>query len=134
MATETKENLKLLKELQELVKTGKKPDEKALKSIGIDPTLKSQEFRNIKITNDFWNGLNVSVIDHKKDLDGNQIAENKKLILRIKNLYENENKKIKITDLTDLNIWTSSKAIEIGNFRLINNSDILVSFDYTGGP
>lgn len=130
MTTKTKENVKLIKELQKLLLSNKKADEKALQSIGIDTSLKTQEFKNVKITNDFWNGLTVSVIDNLKDLDGNPIADNKKLVLRAKNLLENGTKKIKVTELSDLNIWNPAKEIILGNIRLKNYSDFLISYDY----
>lgn len=130
MATKPKENLKLIKDLQLLLLSNKKADEKALQSIGIDTTLKMQEYRNVKITNDFWNGLSVSVIDDQKDLDGNPISENKKLILRAKNLLENGTKKIKTSELVDLNIWNPAKDIILGNLRLKNFSDFIFTYDY----
>lgn len=130
MTTKTKENVKLIKELQKLLLSNKKADEKALQSIGIDTSIKTQEFRNVKITNDFWNGLTVSVIDNLKDLDSNPIADNKKLVLRVKNLLENGTKKIKVTELSDLNIWNPAKEIILGNIRLKNYSDFLISYDY----
>jgi len=130
MATKSKENTKLIKSLQTLLLSNKKADEKALQAIGIDTSIKTQEFRNVKISNDFWNGLTVRVIDNQKDLDGNLISGNKKLITRIKNLWENGNKKIKIADLSELNIWNPAKDIVIGNLRLKNMSDILFSNDY----
>jgi hypothetical protein len=130
MATKTKENVKLIKDLQSLLLSNKKADEKALKSIGIDTTIKIQEFRNVKVTNDYWNGLTVSVIDNQKDLDGIPIADNKKLVLRAKNLLENGTKKIKITELSDLNIWNPAKDIVLGNLRLKNYSDFLISYDH----
>lgn len=129
MATKTKENLKLIKALQSAV-FNSKIDEKVLTSIGIDLKIKQQEFRNIKITYDGWNGLNVSVIDNQKDLDGLPINENKKLITRVKNLLENGTKKINISDLNELNIWKPSKEITIGNIKLKNNSDFLFTYDY----
>jgi hypothetical protein len=130
MTTKTKENVKLIKELQKLLLSNKKADEKALQSIGIDTTIKTQEFRNVKITNDFWNGLTVATIDNLKDLDGNPIEDNKKLVLRAKNLLENGTKKIKVTELSDLNIWDPAKEIILGNIRLKNYSDFLISYDY----
>ena len=130
MKTKAKENEKLIIELQKLLLSNKKTDEKALKSIGIDTSLKIQEFRNIKITNDFWNGITVSVIDNTKDLNGNPIAENKKLVLRVKNLLENGTKKIKVIELSELNIWNPAKEIILGNIRLKNYSDFLISYDH----
>lgn len=130
MTTKTKENTKLVKDLQALLLSNRKVDEKALQSINIDTTLKTQEYRNVKITNDFWNGLTVSVIDNLKDLDGNPISENKKLILRVKNLFENGTNKIKVKELSDLNIWNPAKEIVLGNLRLKNFSDFLISYDY----
>ena len=125
-----KENVQLVKDLQKHLLSHKKTDEKALKAIGINPTLKYQEFRNIKITNDYWSGLSVDVIDDHKDLDGNLICENKKLSLRIKNLYENNTRKLKSAELSEYNIWNPSKDIVIGNLRLKNYSDFLFSVDH----
>jgi hypothetical protein len=130
MATKQKENSKLIKDLQTLLLSNKKADEKALQAIGIDTTIKSQEFRNVKISNDFWNGLTVEVIDNLKDLDGNPISENKKLISRVKNLMENGNKKINITELSELNIWNPAKDIVLGNLRLKNFSDFLFTYEH----
>jgi len=130
MATKQKENTKQIKDLQTLLLSNKKADEKALQGIGIDTTIKTQEFRNVKVVNDFWNGLTVEVIDDQKDLDGNLIADNKKLISRVKNLMENGNKKLKITELSELNIWNPAKDIVLGNLRLKNFSDFLFSYDH----
>lgn len=129
MTTKIKENVKVIKALQSaLLKS--KIDEKLLTSIGIDPKIKEQVFRNVKITYGSWDGLNVSVIDNQKDLDGLPINENKKLITRVKNLLENGAKKINISDLNELNIWKPAKEITIGNIKLKNNSDFLFTYDY----
>lgn len=125
-----KENLKLIGEVQNLVKAGKDINEKVLKALGIDPEVKSQDFRNIRITNDFWSGITVSIIDPTKDLDGKPIADNKKLVSRVKNFLENGTKKIKFADLTELNIFTPAKEIMLGNIRLKNYSDLLIKYDY----
>jgi hypothetical protein len=130
MATKPIENLKLIKDLQALLLSNKKVDEKVLQAIGIDTTLKSQEFRNVRIINEFWNGLSISVIDNQKDLDGNLIANNQKLISRVKSLYDNGKTKFKITELPEFNIWNPSKDISLGNLRLINYSDFLISYDH----
>lgn len=130
MATKQKENTKLIKELQAFLLSNKKADEDAIKSLGIDTSIKSQEFRNVKITNDFWNGLSVDLIDNLKDLDGIPIHENKKLVSRVKNLMENGTKKIKVTELAEFNIWNPSKDIVLGNLRLKNYSDFLFTKDH----
>jgi hypothetical protein len=130
MEIESKENSKMFFDLCELLLSNKKVDEKSLKNIGIDSSLKSQKFGNILITNDFWSGLTVSVVNDQNDLNGNRICDNKRLIARIKNLYENGIKKIKITDLNELNIWKPAKEIVLGNLLLKNYSDILFSLDY----
>ncbi|GAB4258199.1 MAG: hypothetical protein Kow0079_15440 [Vicingaceae bacterium] len=101
-----------------------------MKSINIDTSLKNQEFRNIRISKDFWNGIKVSLIDNMKDLDVNLISENKKLIQSVKNLYENGINKINIKDLLNLKIWNPPNEIILGNLRLKNNSDFLISYDY----
>lgn len=131
MTTISKENIKTVRALQELVRNGTKIDEKTLTGIGIDTTNKLQDYRNIRVTSDFWNGVKVTVIDDTKDLDGIPIRENKKLILRVKNLYENGIDRILFSELQNLNIWTPAKEIILGNIRLKNYSDgLFFSYDY----
>lgn len=125
-----KENVKVIRELQNIIKLQKPIDESILKSIGIDTSIKSQDFRNIRITYDSWNGFKVSLVDETCDLDGNSIASNQKLVSRVKNLFENGKYQIQFRDLLDLNIWTPAKKIQLGNILLRNYSDFLFTREY----
>jgi hypothetical protein len=116
--------------LQELLLSNKDIDTKALEAIGLDMAIKEQKVGNIKITNGFW-GLEVSLIDEKKDLDGVAIAANAKLIKSIKNLYENGKTKITASELADFNIWRPAKELNFGNIYLKNASSFFsTSYDY----
>lgn len=126
----SEEIIKITKDLQSLIKLGKKLNEQSLKNIGIDISIKSQDFNNLRISNDFWNGLKVSVINETNDLDNNPIANNKKLISRVKNLLENDKRTINFSDLIDLNIWTPAKQIRLGNIQLKKNEDIFSTNDF----
>ena len=77
------ENTKLIKELHSLLLSNKKFDESALQKIGIDTSLKYQEFQNVKIINDFWKGVSIDLIDNSKDVNGFPIANNKKRSMQI---------------------------------------------------
>jgi hypothetical protein len=125
-----KQNAEFIQGLQALLLSDNTVDNAALRKIGIDTTVKSQQFGNVKITNDFWNGLSVSLVDNQRDLDGNLISSNKKLIGRVKNLFENGTKRISVSELKDMNIWNPAKEIPIGNIMLKNYSDFLFSYDY----
>lgn len=126
----TNENVKTIKDLQNLVISQKTIDEVALRSIGIDPKIKYQEFKNIRLSYDSWNGIKLTLLDETCDLDGIPISTNQKLISRVKNLYENEKYEIPFKDLLELNIWTPAKKIVLGNILLRNYSDFLFTREY----
>jgi hypothetical protein len=126
----TKIETKIFEKLKDLIFSNQKIDDEILKKIGVDPTKKIQEFKNIRITNDFWSGLNIQLIDELKDVNGDLIEENKKLVSRVKNLYANGIFKIANTDLAELGLWNPSKIIHLGNLRLKNQSDFLFNYDY----
>lgn len=126
----TKTNTKIFEKLKELIFSNKKIDEEALQKIGIDPSKKIQEFKNLRITNDFWSGLNIQLIDELKDVNGILIEENKKLVSRVKNLYANNINKITNAELAELGLWNPSQIIHLGNLRLKNQSDFLFNYDY----
>jgi hypothetical protein len=126
----TKTDVKIFEKLKDLVFSNKKIDEETLRKIGIDTSKKIQEFKNLRITNDFWSGLNIQLIDELKDVNGNLIEENKKLVSRVKNLYANNINKITNIELAELGLWNPSQIIHLGNLRLKNQSDFLFNYDY----
>lgn len=126
----TKTNTKIFEKLKELIFSNKKIDEETLRKIGIDPTKKIQEFNNLRITNDFWSGLSIQLIDELKDVNGILIEENKKLVSRVKNLYANNINRISNAELAELGLWNPSQIIHLGNLRLKNQSDFLFNYDY----
>lgn len=130
MSTQTQENPKAVKALHELLLSGKSYDSDSLKAIGINLELEKQEIGNLRITYGFWEGLDVKLIDRDCDLLGNSIKENKKLIARIKYLYESGECKLKIGELSAINIWKPSRELIFGNLRLKNNYDFLSLNDY----
>jgi len=111
-------NIKALKGLQDFLLSGKVtiPNDQ-LVSLGVDTTISRQEFRNIILDKDFLGFWNLSVKNSLNDLDGNPIAENKKLLQIIKAHYEN-GKNLKYQELHNLNIWTPKINFKIGNFVL----------------
>jgi hypothetical protein len=126
----TKTDTKIFEKLKELIFSNKKIDEESLQKIGIDTSKKIQEFKNLRITNDFWSGLNIQLIDELKDVNGIFIEENKKLVSRVKNLYANNINKITNIELAELGLWNPSQIIHLGNLRLKNQSDFLFNYDY----
>jgi hypothetical protein len=126
----TKENIVAIKLLQEYYKTGQDVKEKDLKNIGVDTAKRVHQFRNLSIEKSFLGDWNAKLVDETKDLDGNPIKDNKKLVQRIKALYENGTNKINFSDFFALNIHPTAKEILIENLRLKNYSDFLVKFDY----
>jgi hypothetical protein len=126
----TKTDTKIFEKLKELIFSDKKIDEESLQKIGVDPSKKIQEFKNLRITNDFWSGLNIQLIDELKDVNGILIEENKKLVSRVKNLYANNINKITNVELAELGLWNPSQIIHLGNLRLKNQSDFLFNYDY----
>ena len=52
-------------------------DKEQLEDIGIDVSKGTQKFGNVEINNSFFGGLEIDIIDSKKDLDGNPLSNNK---------------------------------------------------------
>ncbi|MHB8261420.1 MAG: hypothetical protein ACYDCN_12020 [Bacteroidia bacterium] len=118
MAT-TKTNTKALKALQEKMISRKINCSKAeLTLLGIDLSISPQVFGNILLEKDFLGLWSISLKNELHDLDGNPIAENKKLMQIIKANFESGKKQIKFEEMHRLNIWTSKTEHKIGNFRL----------------
>lgn len=60
-----------------------------LEKLGIETSSSKIELRNIKLEkNLLFDSFYISVIDKLKDLDGNLISQNVKLLQRIHSLYE----------------------------------------------
>lgn len=129
MAT-AKENITAVKFLQDKFKAGEKViSSKDLDKIGIEKSQSSQQFRNIQLKKDFFGEWAIKLVDDTADLDGTPIAENKKLISRLKALWENDKKEMKYSELKDMNICTPATSLKILNFKLTDNS-FLVSSGY----
>jgi hypothetical protein len=129
MAT-VKENLTAIKFFQDKIKKEENSiPTKELDKLKVDTSQSSQHFRNILLKKDFFGDWLIKVANENLDLDGTPIIDNKKLISRLKALWENDKKEMKFSELKDMNICTPATTLKIHNFKLINNS-ILFSSGY----
>lgn len=120
-----KENLKLINDLQKLVKEGEtKLDDDFVSKYKIDK-LKNLKFRNLEIDENFWGNYVVKIIDEDRDLDGNEISENKQLLKKLKSLSDNDVDEIELDVLVKMNILTPATRIRVGNFSLKSKESIL---------
>ena len=118
------DNKKIIEKIQLLFKQKKNNLSKnGLKEIGIDPVENQYKVSNLIIEQAFWSDYKITVIDKFRDLDGNLISENIKLLSKIKSLWDVGKKEIKFDDLIALNILTPATELCIGNFRLNTISD-----------
>lgn len=131
MKPKSKENTKAIKAIQELHLNGKSEVGKNdLEKLGIETSSSKIELRNIKLEkNLLFDSFNISVIDKLKDLDGNLISQNVKLLQRIHSLYEAGKTEIPFIDLYKLNIPSVASEIKIGNILLSNYLGIDRSYD-----
>jgi Holliday junction resolvase len=131
MKPKTKENIKAIKAIQELHLKGKNEVGKNdLEKLGIDTSSSKIELRNIKLEkNLLFGSFYISVIDKLKDLDGDLISQNNKLVQRIHSLCEAGKTEIPFIDLHNLNIPSVASEIEIGNILLSNYLGIDKSYD-----
>jgi hypothetical protein len=128
--TTTEENLKAVLFFQDKIKKDEKSiSSKDLANLNIDTSQSIQQFRNILLKKEFFGDWSISVDNENNDLDGNAIGQNKKLIARLKALWENGKKEIKFSELIDMNIFISAKSLEVHNFKLTNHS-FLISTGY----
>jgi hypothetical protein len=128
--TTKKENLIAIKLLHDRIKNGKDSvSTNELEKAKVDISLSTQTFRNVLLKKDFFGDWVIRVNNDSLDLNGNPISENKKLISRLKALWENDQKKIKVKELNALNIYSPANTIDIQNFRLTDNS-MLVKYDF----
>lgn len=124
-----KENIKLIQFFQDKIKNNESISIKDLDNLKIDKNIINQKFRNIILKKDFFGDWIIEIINPNLDLDGNSISNNKKLIARLKALWENNFKTIKFSELIEMNILPSEASLLICNFKLTNNS-FLVSNGY----
>lgn len=131
MTTKTKENIKGIKAIQDRLIQGKKDIKKTeLETLGFDTTMKKFEIRNVKAEKDvFFDTYYLTLIDKLKDLDGNLITENAKLLHRIHVLWEGGKKEFPFSELHALNILPLPSEIKIGNILLSNYMGIDKSYD-----
>ena len=131
MKSNTKENIKSIKAIQELLLKGKNEVVKTdLEILGIDTSSSKIELRNIKLEkNLLFGSFYISVIDKLKDLDGNLISQNNKLLQRIHSLWEAGKTEIPFKELNELNIPSVASEIEIGNILLSNYLGLDKSYD-----
>jgi hypothetical protein len=110
---------------------GSKQIEKSeLSSLGFDTSSRKFEIGNIKFEKHIlFDSYYFSVIDKSKDLDGNPISENPKLLQRVHSLWEAGKKEIPFKDLHNLNIPTLASELKIGNILLSNYLGIDSSYD-----
>jgi hypothetical protein len=124
-----KENIKVIQFFQDKIKNNKSISIKDLDNLQIDNNIINQKYRNIILKKDFFGDWVIEIINPDLDLDGNSISDNKKLISRLKALWENNIKAIKFSELIEMNILPSKASLLILNFKLTNNS-FLVSNEY----
>lgn len=130
-----KENLKLIKQLQDRLKSNKpNPSKEELISWGADISQSPQVFRNIILSKGFFGDWSLSIKNELHDLDDNLISDNKKLLQIVKIHYENNKREIKFEELLNLNIWTPKTHLKVGNFTLdsfLNSKYIIEIIDKT---
>ena len=126
-----KQDPKAIKQLTKEVLSGKKQLKTSqLQKIGVQIHGANFLVGNVAIEkNILADSYYISSYDPEKDIDGNSIATNKKLQLRIINLFEAGKKSISKKELLDFRIITSATSLEIGNARLTNILGLGRSFD-----
>jgi hypothetical protein len=133
MTTKANENVKGIKAIQERLIQGKKEIKKSdLEGLGFDTSNRKFEIRNIKVEKDLlFDTFYFSVSDKQKDLNGNPIGQNTKLLHRIHTLYEAGKREFPFSELHALNILPLPSEIKIGNILLSNYLGIDKSYDIT---
>jgi len=132
MATKPKENQKGIAELQKYLLSGKTEiKSKELSAMGFDLSNRNFTVRNIKLGIDIsGSAYLLSLADNQKDLDGNPIAENEKLMTRVQTLWEAGKRKITNMELADFNIYPAAMSFDIGNVRLNSFLNLTNSYDF----
>jgi hypothetical protein len=114
----------ILKELKNLIIHNSLDDitKDDLEEIGIDVTKGTQKFGNIQISNSFFGGLEIEIIDRKKDLEGNLLSKNKDLLQKIKNTLSNGIYKINKEELKEYGVFSIDDELVIGNVKLYEDT------------
>lgn len=92
--------------------------EKYLKSIDIDTSQKEHKICNFILNKDFWGTWKIDLIDNNCDFNGVHFNQNKPLIKRLNALYESGVRKIKYSELSEFNVFTSLNGVVIENILL----------------
>ena len=93
-----------------------------LDGIGIDISKGTQKFGNIEISDSFFGGLEIKIIDSKKDLEGNLLTKNKDLLQKIKNTLSNGSYEINQEELKEYGVFSIDVELVIGNVKLYDQS------------
>jgi len=111
---------KVMKELKNLLihNSNNEITKDDLEVIGINVSKGTQKFGNIEINVSFFGGLEIKIIDSKKDLDGNLLTKNKDLLQKIKNTINNGNYEINKEELKEYGVFSIEDELVIGNVKL----------------
>ena len=93
-----------------------------LEGIGIDVSKGTQKFGNIEISDSFFGGLEIKIIDSKKDLEGNLLTKNKDLLQKIKNTLSNGSYEINQEELKEYGVFSIDDELVIGNVKLYDQT------------
>ena len=93
-----------------------------LEDLGVDISKGTQKFGNIEISNSFFGGLEIRIIDSKKDLEGNLLSKNKDLLQKIKNTLNNGSNKINKDELREYGVFSIDDELVIGNVKLYEDT------------
>ena len=131
MTIMTKENMKEVKYLQQLLSERKKDYTKSdIEKGGLDTSLKKFELGNFRVEKDSFFGLySISVIDKQKDIYGNPISQKSEFIHRVRSLWETGKKEIPFSEVFSFDIITPASEIRIGNILLSNYLGLTKSYD-----
>ena len=93
-----------------------------LEGIGIDVSKGTQKFGNIEISDSFFGGLEIKIVDSKKDLEGNLLTKNKDLLQKIKNTLSNGSYEINQEELKEYGVFSIDDELVIGNVKLYDQT------------
>jgi hypothetical protein len=101
-----------------------------LQSFGYDTSQQKHIVGNIRVSKDLlFNAFNLSIIDDQKDLDGNNICDNIKLVNRVISHWETGETEIHFDEFIALNIYPAASEIKIGNIKLTNYLGLDKTYD-----
>ena len=93
-----------------------------LEGIGIDVSKGTQKFGNIEISDSFFGGLEIKIIDTKKDLEGYILTKNKDLLQKIKNTLNIGSYEINQEELKEYGVFSIDDELVIGNVKLYDQT------------